>query len=60
MGRYTVSGSGADCKSVVFDSGSSTLSLPTKVKFETVYSYVQTFINGKHAGRRLSTPRRES
>lgn len=30
LGRYTVSGSGADCKSVVFDSGSSTLSLPTK------------------------------
>ena len=30
MGRYTVSGSGADCKSVVFDSGSSTLSLPTR------------------------------
>ena len=29
MGRYTVSGSGADCKSVVFDSGGSTPSLPT-------------------------------
>ena len=30
MGRYTVSGSGADCKSVVNDSGGSTPSLPTK------------------------------
>ena len=29
MGRYTVSGSGADCKSVVNDSGGSTPSLPT-------------------------------
>ena len=29
MGRYTVSGSGADCKSVVVDSGGSTPSLPT-------------------------------
>ena len=29
MGRYSVSGSGADCKSVVFDSGGSTPSLPT-------------------------------
>ena len=30
MGRYTVSGSGARCKRVVFDSGGSTPSLPTK------------------------------
>ena len=29
MGRYTVSGSGARCKRVVFDSGGSTPSLPT-------------------------------
>ncbi len=29
MGRYTVSGSGADCKSAVNDSGGSTPSLPT-------------------------------
>lgn len=31
MGRYTVSGSGADCKSVVLDSGGSTPSLPTNL-----------------------------
>ena len=29
MGRYTVSGSGADCKSVASGSGGSTPSLPT-------------------------------
>ena len=29
LGRYTVSGSGADCKSAVLDSGGSTPSLPT-------------------------------
>ena len=29
MGRYTVSGSGTDCKSVAFGSGGSTPSLPT-------------------------------
>ena len=29
MGRYTVCGSGADCKSAVIDSGGSTPSLPT-------------------------------
>ena len=29
VGRYTVSGSGADCKSAVLDSGGSTPSLPT-------------------------------
>ena len=30
MGRYTVSGSGGDCKSLVLDSGGSTPSPPTK------------------------------
>ena len=31
MGRYTVSGSGADCKSAVIGSGGSTPSLPTNL-----------------------------
>ena len=31
MGRYTVSGSGADCKSAVIGSGGSTPSLPTTI-----------------------------
>ena len=30
MDRYTVSGSGADCKSVILDSGGSTPSLSTR------------------------------
>ena len=34
VGRYTVSGSGADCKSAVLDSGGSTPSLPTKCFME--------------------------
>lgn len=31
MGRYTVSGSGADCKSAAIGSGGSTPSLPTNL-----------------------------
>ena len=36
MGRYSVSGSGGDCKSLVFDSGGSTPSLPTILRMRNM------------------------
>lgn len=41
MGRYTVSGSGADCKSAALGSGGSTPSLPTNTNEAVGVSYFQ-------------------
>ena len=41
MGRYTVSGSGADCKSAALGSGGSTPSLPTNTNEAVGASYFQ-------------------
>ena len=48
MGRYTVSGSGADCKSVVNDSGGSTPSLPTIKTRHSKFNYIGYYFYLSH------------
>lgn len=49
MDRYTVSGSGADCKSAVLDSGGSTPSLSTIINFiDAVVSVTSPTISFKN------------